>query len=77
MAAKLAFWEAAGIPRPFKQFEPKVWQNIEIERKKPGPPALRIANSLKKKIKLSSDANILISLTHERKFAMAVVLIED
>ena len=77
MAAKCAFWDAVGILKPLEKYQPKDWRKIEVGRKKQGPPSLRIANSLKKKFNIPSNANILVSLTHERAFAMAAVIIES
>jgi holo-[acyl-carrier protein] synthase len=77
MAAKLAFWDALGVSGPEERFPPGEWKKIEVERKKPGPPALAIDPSLGEKLGLSGRERIHVSLTHEREFAMAAVLIED
>ncbi len=76
MASKLAFWDALEILKPESKYKAPEWRGIEIERKKPGPPNLRVKSSLLKKMKIPKNSRIFVSITHEREFAMAVVVIE-
>lgn len=75
-AAKDAFWSALDISNPLKKFVSADWRSIGVERKRPGPPTLAVKPSLLKKLGLPKDARFLISITHERAFAMTVVMVE-
>lgn len=76
MAAKKAFWDALEIKHPLKKFKPSEWKKIGVERKKPGPPTLVVANELLQKLKLPAKTGFLLTITHERAFAVAVVAIQ-
>ena len=76
MAAKKAFWDALAIKNPLKKFKSSEWKQIGVERKKPGPPTLVVENALLRKLKLTSKTDFLLTITHERAFAVAVVAIQ-
>lgn len=75
-AAKDAFWNALDVSSPLKKFMPADWRAIGVERKKPGPPTLVVKPSLLRKLGLPKDTRFLMSITHERAFAMTVVMVE-
>jgi len=75
-AAKTAFWDALDIRDPLKRFAPSDWRAIGVERKQPGPPTLAVTRPLLKKLGLPSETRFLISITHERDFAVTVLMLE-
>jgi len=75
-AAKEAFWDALDTKNLDKTFRREAWQQIEVVREKPGPPALKVHPSLLRKVGLPASSHFLLSLTHEREFAMAALIID-
>ena len=76
LAGKIAFWDACAIKNPEKKFEPREWRKIEVQRKRLGPPELAVSAATLKKYGLSPKSRLLLSITHEREFALVVVVIE-
>ncbi len=76
LAGKIAFWDACGINSPEKKFKPIEWRKIEVQRKRLGPPELAISATTLKKYNLPPKSRLLLSITHEREFALVVVVIE-
>jgi len=77
MAAKLAFWDAVGVRSPERRFRPPEWQGAAVERHSAGPPRLCLDEGLLRKFGIGPESHILLSITHEKSFAAAVVVIES
>jgi len=77
IASKMAFWDACDIKNPEKIFKRTEWKKVAVERKKLGPPELAVSASILKTCKLPRECRLLLSITHEREFALAVVMIES
>jgi holo-[acyl-carrier protein] synthase len=71
-AAKEAFYKAAS-PLTGSAFSWIPWHACEVVNNKHGAPGLQIAHELHQALKQSS---ILLSLSHTRDYAVAVVVIE-
>lgn len=74
-AARFAAKEAACKAFSLSSEKMPALLEIEVRRKATGEPVLHLTPSARKKAKIAKSDKIFLSLSHEREFAVAVVLI--
>ncbi|MDD5085071.1 MAG: holo-ACP synthase [Candidatus Omnitrophica bacterium] len=69
-AAKEAFLKAvASAPKPL------ILRDVEVTRLPSGRPALILSAAVKKEARISGDTKIILSMSHEKDFAVSLVIL--